>query len=695
MTPPTSLAPTQDAPSLDRLADLDQNCVDTIRTLAIDAVQRANSGHPGMPMAMAPVAYLLFAQVMRHNPADPAWPDRDRFVLSAGHGSMLLYAALHLSGYELSLEDLKSFRQWDSRTPGHPEHGLTPGVETTTGPLGQGFANGVGMALAERFLRERYGSHVCDHRIYALCSDGDLMEGISSEAASLAGQLGLGRLVYLYDDNGITIDGATDLSFGREDVGARFAAYGWHVERVEDVNDLPSLRHAIALAIAEDERPSLIAVRSVIGYGAPTKAGTAAAHGAALGEDEARGAKLALGRDADQEFHVPAAVYEAFDARRRGARLQSEWERGMAEWRASSPVAAAEWESAQAGRPLQGLAEALQTAARAPVPDGAKVATRVASGNAMQALAPFVPTMVGGSADLAASVGTRFDGEPHYSRAAAGRNVHWGVREHAMAAAVNGLALHGGIMRPYGSTFLQFSDYMRPAIRLSALMGLPVAWVFSHDSVAVGEDGPTHQPIEHLAALRAIPGLTVIRPCDAAEATVAWQATLELVAGPACLVLSRQGLPGLDRAELAPADGLLRGGYVLTGGAWQPDVVLVGTGSEVHVALAARELLAHEGLAARVVSMPSLELFAAQDEDYRALVLPPGVPSVSVEAGVAQGWERWVDESVSIEWFGASAPGPVVMERLGMTPAAVAIAARRVVTARARRRSPGLRRRRP
>ncbi|HEY1593058.1 MAG TPA: transketolase [Solirubrobacteraceae bacterium] len=695
MTPPTSLAIKQDARSLDRLADLDQNCVDTIRTLAIDAVQRANSGHPGMPMAMAPVAYLLFAQVMRHNPADPAWPDRDRFVLSAGHGSMLLYAALHLSGYELSLEDLKSFRQWDSRTPGHPEHGLTPGVETTTGPLGQGFANGVGMGLAERFLRERYGSHVCDHRIYALCSDGDLMEGISSEAASLAGQLGLGRLVYLYDDNGITIDGATDLSFGREDVGARFAAYGWHFERVEDVNDLPSLRHAIALAIAEDERPSLIAVRSVIGYGAPTKAGTAAAHGAALGEDEARGAKLALGRDADQEFHVPAAVYEAFDARRRGARLESEWERGMAEWRASSPVASAEWESAQAGRPLQGLAEALQTAARAPVPDGAKVATRVASGNAMQALAPFVPTMVGGSADLAASVGTRFDGEPHYSRAAAGRNIHWGVREHAMAAAVNGLALHGGIMRPYGSTFLQFSDYMRPAIRLSALMGLPVAWVFSHDSVAVGEDGPTHQPIEHLAALRAIPGLTVIRPCDAAEATVAWQATLELVAGPACLVLSRQGLPGLDRAELAPADGLLHGGYVLTGGAWQPDVVLVGTGSEVHVALAARELLAREGLAARVVSMPSLELFAAQDEDYRALVLPPGVPSVSVEAGVAQGWERWVDESVSIEWFGASAPGPVVMERLGMTPAAVAVAARRVVTARARRRSPGLRRRRP
>jgi transketolase len=695
MTPPPSLALKQDAPRLDRLIDLDRTCIDTVRTLAIDAVERANSGHPGMPMAMAPVAYLLFAQVMRHNPADPAWPDRDRFVLSAGHGSMLLYAALHLSGYEVSMDDLKAFRQWDSITPGHPEHGITPGVETTTGPLGQGFANGVGMALAERFLRERYGSQVCDHRIYSLCSDGDLMEGVSSEAASLAGQLGLGRLIYLYDDNGITIDGATELSFDREDVEARFRSYGWQVERVDDANDLPSLRRAIARAIADHERPSLIAVRSVIGYGAPTKAGTAASHGGPLGTDEARSAKLALGCDPELEFHVPDSVYDAFDARPRGARLQREWEQRIADWRCSSPVAGAEWDSAQAGRPLEGLAEALQTVARAPVPDGSRVATRVGSGNAMQALAPFVPTMVGGSADLAGSVGTRFDGESHYTRAAAGRNIHWGVREHAMAAAVNGLALHGGIVRPYGSTFLQFSDYMRPAIRLSALMGLRVAWVFSHDSVAVGEDGPTHQPVEQLAALRAIPGLTVIRPCDAAEAAVAWQATLELVGGPVCLVLSRQGLPVLDRTELTPADGLLRGGYVLADDASQPAVVLAATGSEVHVALAARELLAREGLAARVVSLPSLELFAAQEEDYHALVLPPGVPSVSVEAGVAQGWERWVDESVSIEWFGASAPGAVVMERLGMTSEAVAAVARRVATVRSRRRSPGRRRRRP
>jgi transketolase len=694
MAPHLSLA-TQTPPELDRLSDLDRMCVDTIRTLAIDAVQRANSGHPGMPMAMAPAAYLLYAQVMRHNPADPAWPDRDRLVLSAGHGSMLLYAALHLSGYDVSLEDLKAFRQWESCTPGHPERGLTPGVETTTGPLGQGFANGVGMGIAERFLRERYGPQVCDHRVFAICSDGDLMEGVSAEAASLAGQLGLGRLVYLYDDNGITIDGDTELSFDREDVDARFSAYGWGVDVVEDVNDLPALRRAIARAIADDARPSLIRVRSVIAYGAPTKAGTAAAHGAALGPEEVRATKLALGRDPDAEFHVPDSVYDAFDARPRGARLQREWEHRVERWRRASPLAAAEWECAQAGRPLEGLAEALQTVARAPMPAGSKVATRVASGNAMQALAPFVPTMLGGSADLAASVGTRFDGEPAYSRPAAGRNIHWGVREHAMAAAVNGLALHGGVVRPYGSTFLQFSDYMRPAIRLSALMGLRVAWVFSHDSIALGEDGPTHQPVEHLAALRAIPGLTVIRPCDAAETPVAWQATLELVEGPACLILSRQGLPVLDRTELAPADGLLRGGYVLAEGSGQPDVLLVATGSEVHVALAARELLTREGRRARVVSMPSLELFAAQDESYRQAVLPPGLPSVSVEAGIAQGWHRWVDESVSIEWFGASAPGGVVMERLGITAEAVAGAASRVARARPRLRSPGRRRRRP
>ncbi len=673
------IAALQEAPaaaSPGPLGDVDRLCVDTIRTLTIDAVQQAGSGHPGMPMAMAPVAYLLFARVMRHNPSDPAWPDRDRFVLSAGHGSMLLYAALHLSGYELSLEDLKAFRQWGSPTPGHPEHGLTPGVETTTGPLGQGFANGVGMAMAERFLRERYGQEVCDHRVFALCSDGDLMEGISSEAASLAGHLGLGRLVYLYDDNRITIDGDTALSFDREDVDARFRACGWDVQSVDDANDLAALWRATDAAIAEQQRPSLIRVRSVIAHGAPTKAGTAGSHGAPLGEQEVRATKIALGWDPDCHFHVPPEVYDAFDARQWGARLQREWEGRMFRWRTARPDRAAEWDRALAGRPLPGLSEALPS-----LGGDRRLATRAAGGETMQAFARFVPTMVGGSADLAGSVNTRFDGEPSFSRGRAGRNVHWGVREHAMAAAVNGLALHGGVVRPYGSTFLQFSDYMRPAIRLSALMELRVAWVFSHDSIGLGEDGPTHQPIEQLAALRAIPGLAVIRPCDAAETMAAWQAILEHIDGPACLVLSRQALPVLDRAVLAPASGLLRGGYTLMpAGAgrrpYSPDAVVVGTGSEVEVALGARELLAVDGIATRVVSMPSLELFAAQDQSYRDEVLPPGIPSVSVEAGVAQGWERWVDRCVSVERFGASAPGSQVMARLGMTPAAVAEAVR-------------------
>jgi transketolase len=653
--------------------DIGRLCVDTIRTLTIDAVQEAGSGHPGMPMAMGPVAYLLYAKVMRHNPADPSWPDRDRFVLSAGHGSMLLYAALHLSGYAVSLEDLKAFRQWGSRTPGHPEHGLTPGVETTTGPLGQGFANGVGMAMAERFLRERYGEEVCDHRVFALCSDGDLMEGISSEAASLAGHLGLGRLVYIYDDNQITIDGDTSLTFDREATVARFRACGWHVQSVDDANDLAAVWRAIDTAISEEQRPSLIRLRSVIAYGAPTKAGTSGSHGAPLGEDEVRGTKIALGWDPDARFHVPPEVYEVFDAREPGARLQREWEGRVLRWRTANPEQAAEWDRAQAGEALSGLADAL------PSFEGEqRVATRVASGTVMQAFAPLVPTMVGGSADLASSIGTWFDGEQSFTRASAGRNVHWGVREHAMAAAVNGLALHGGIVRPYGSTFLQFSDYMRPAIRLSALMGLRVAWVFSHDSVGLGEDGATHQPIEHLAALRAIPGLTVIRPCDAAETAVAWQAIIEQVEGPASLVLSRQALPVLDRSRLASADGLRRGGYALTGDE-RPDAVIVATGSEVELALSARELLAEDGIVVRVVSMPSLELFAEQDERYRYEVLPPGSPSVSVEAGVAQGWERWVDRSVSIERFGASAPGAQVMARLGMTAAAVTEAVRELL----------------
>src|SRR4051794_12331704 len=603
----------------------------------MDAVQAANSGHPGMPMAMAPAAYLLFARIMEHNPRDPQWPDRDRFVLSAGHGSMLLYACLHLSGYDLPLEELKRFRQWGSLTPGHPERDrvhVTPGVEVTTGPLGQGFANGVGMAMAERFLRERYGSEVIDHRVFAICSDGDLMEGVAAEAASLAGHLGLGRLVYVYDDNRITIDGSTDLSFATEDVEARLRAYGWHVCAVNDANDLDALHAALRAAVDEQGRPSLVRVRSEIAWPAPTKRGTAAAHGAPLGAEEVRATKELMGLDPDVEFAVPQAVAEVAHAcRARGAAVRRGWEARVSRWRAAHPELAKEWDRAWGGRPARSLREVLP---RFDPGEASSLATRAAGGAAMAAFAPEVPTMVGGSADLAESTKTAFPGEPSFTREHAGRNVHFGVREHAMGAAVNGLALHGGIVRPYGSTFLIFSDYMRPAIRLSALMQLPVAWVLTHDSVGLGEDGPTHQPVEHYAALRAIPGLTVLRPADAAETADAWRVILEELPGPACLLLTRQGLPVLDRGEggsLADPE-VARGGYVLADAPAPADAVIVATGSEVAVALAARDLLAAEGDVVRVVSMPSWELFAAQHADYRETVLPGSLPTVAVEAGV-------------------------------------------------------------
>src|ERR687895_138847 len=602
-----AIAPAPLAPAGERL---DQLCVDTIRTFTMDAVERANSGHPGMPMAMAPVAYLLYTRYLRHNPSDPAWPDRDRFVLSAGHGSMLLYSVLHLCGYDLSLDEIKRFRQWGSLTPGHPERILggheTPGVETTTGPLGQGFANGVGMAIAERFLRERYGAEVTDHRVFAICSDGDLMEGVAAEAASLAGHLGLGRLVYLYDDNHISIDGDTALSFDTEDVGGRFRCYGWHVEAVEDANDLVALSRALEAAIAEEERPSLIRVRSTIAWPAPNARGTAAAHGAPLGEDEVRATKEALGRAPDREFHVPAAVYQAFLACvARGHELQRDWQRRLARGGAQDPTRAAEWEAAWQGRPAEGLAEALPSFDPA---EAGALATRAAGSAVMQAFAAYVPTMLGGSADLAESTKTEFKGESSFGRERAGRNVHFGVREHAMGAVVNGMALHGGIVKPYGSTFLIFSDYMRPAIRLSALMRLPVVWVLSHDSVGLGEDGPTHQPVEHYAALRAIPGLTVIRPADAAETAEAWRVALEDRDGPVCLLLTRQAVPVLDRDRLAPASGLSRGAYALSDTAGQPDAVIAATGSEVPLPLEAQDELGAEGITARVVSMPSWEL---------------------------------------------------------------------------------------
>ena len=652
-------------------SDVERLCVDTIRTLAMDGVEQANSGHPGTPMALAPLAYVLFTKVMRHNPRDPAWPDRDRFILSAGHASMLLYSALHLSGYDLPLSELKRFRQWESRTPGHPERDLTnitPGVETTTGPLGQGFGNGVGLAMAERFLRERYGAEVQDHHVYSICSDGDLMEGVASEAASLAGHLKLSRLVYLYDDNTITIDGHTDIAFTGEDVGARFEAYGWHVSHVPDVNDLEAVEAAITAAREEDERPSLIRVNSVIAWPAPNAQDTPASHGAALGEEEVRATKEALGWDPDATFVVPDAVYEAFGQVERGEELQAEWTERYETWRGADDERAAEWDRAWSGDPEPGLADALPA-----FDDGESLATRKAGAKVMEALEPFVPTMIGGAADLAGSTNTKFPEGGDYGPDQAGRNVHFGVREHGMGAAVNGMAQHGGIVRPYGSTFLIFSDYMRGSIRLSALMNLPVAWVFSHDSVGLGEDGPTHQPIEHLASLRAIPGLTVLRPGDARETAAAWRVIIEDLEGPAVLVLSRQGLPVLEGAS---AEGVGRGGYVLAGAGDDARAAIVATGSEVAVALAARDELAGDGIAVRVVSMPSVDLFAAQDEAYRDTVLPPGMPSVSVEAATTFGWERWVDVAVGIDRFGASAPGPEVLERLGITPAATAAAVR-------------------
>jgi transketolase len=643
-----------------------QLCIDTIRTLAIDAVQQSNSGHPGMPLAMAPAAYLLYAEIMDHNPRDPGWPDRDRFVLSAGHGSMLLYAALHLAGYDLSLDELRRFRQWGSLTPGHPERDLvhvTPGVEVTTGPLGQGFANGVGMAMAERFLRERYGDEVMDHRVYAIVSDGDLMEGIASEAASLAGELGLGRLIYLYDDNDVTLDGPAEWSFSREDRCARFEAYGWHVQRVEDVNDLDAVRAAIRAAEEVDDRPSLIDVKTIIGWPSPNQ-GTNEVHGKALGEDNVRIVKERLGWDPDASFHVPDGVYEAF-APERGAEAQRVWEERVEAWRSGNPELAAEWDAAWSGRPRRPLE----------LPSfelGASLATRSAGGKVMAAFEDAVPTMVGGAADLSESTKTEFPKSERYHRGRAGRNVFFGVREHGMGGAVNGMAAHGGIVRPYGSTFLQFADYMRPAIRLSALMGLNVAWVYTHDSVALGEDGPTHQPVEHLMALRAIPGLTVIRPADAAETAEAWRVILEDLDGPAAMALSRQNLPVLEGS----GPGLARGAYVLRAG---DDACIVATGGEVTVAVEAHEALGREGVSARVVSMPSWELFEAQDDGYRAETLPPGLPTVSVEAGVSLGWSRYAQAHVAIDRFGASAPGTETLRRLGITADATADAVRRLL----------------
>jgi transketolase len=653
-------------------ADLDLLCINTIRTLAMDAVEQATCGHPGTPMALAPIAHLLYSRVMRHSPQDPHWPDRDRFVLSAGHASMLLYGALFLSGYGLSLDDLKNFRQWGSKTPGHPEYGHAPGIETTTGPLGQGLANAVGMAIAEAHLAARFnqpGHDVVHHFTYGICSDGDLMEGMSHEAASLAGHLKLGKLIFFYDDNHITIEGSTDLAFS-DDTGKRFEAYHWHVQHVADANDLGALERAVAAAQAATDRPSLIIVRSHIGYGAPHKQDTAAAHGAALGKEEVAGAKRFYGWPENETFRVPSeALDHARKAVDRGRAAEAAWDAKMAAYAKAHPELATELKAALAGELPAGWEKALP---QFTVKDGA-MATRAASAKVINALAPVVKTLIGGSADLAESTLTLIKGEADFAAGTpAGRNMHFGIRELGMSAVLNGMYLHGGV-RPYGATFLVFSDYARPALRLAALMGIAPIWVFTHDSVGLGEDGPTHQPVEHLAALRAIPNMTLIRPCDAAETAAAWEAALKHTTGPVLLVLTRQKLPALDRTVLAGAAGLAKGAYVLAEAAGgTPAALLIGTGSEVAICLAAREILEADGVPTRVVSMPCVAFFERQSASYRDTVLPPQVATrVAVEAAVSQGWERWIGPRgamIGVDRFGASAPAERIYQELGLTP---------------------------
>ena len=840
-------------------ANVARRSIDAVRTLAMDAVQKAGNGHPGTAMALAPLAYTIFTRFLRHNPANPQWHDRDRFILSAGHASILHYSLLHLTGYDLPMEQIKRFRQSGSITPGHPEHFLTPGIETTTGPLGQGFANGIGFGMAERFLAERYnriGHEVVNHRTFAICSDGDLMEGVSNEAASLAGQNALGKLVYFYDDNRITIDGTTAISFDREDKAKRFEAQGWHVLQVSDSEDLEALSEATEQAIAEEERPSLVIVRSHIAYPAPNAMDTAAAHGAALGEDEVRAAKEAMGLDPDESFIVPDEVYEHMDQKARGRELEENWNGRFSAWRSEFPELGEEWDRAWSGQPEPGYEEQLpkwdpaetekmatrkaggaamdafknhtptmiggaadlvgstntvfssggvfspanagrniawgirehamgsavngialhggmvrpygstflifsdymrpavrlsalmgikvawiwthdsvglgedgpthqpvehymslrmipnltvirpadanetSMAWRSEFPElgeewdrawsgqpepgyeeqlpkwdpaeTEKMATRKAGGAAMDAFKNHAPTMIGGAADLVGSTNTVFSSGGVFSPANAGRNIAWGIREHAMGSAVNGIALHGGMVRPYGSTFLIFSDYMRPAVRLSALMGIKVAWIWTHDSVGLGEDGPTHQPVEHYMALRMIPNLTVIRPADANETSMAWRSVFE-TDGPVALLLTRQNVPVLDPG---PAEGALKGAYVREDADGDADVILIASGSEVAVALEARKLLADRGVDARVVSMPSWEIYDAQDQAYKDSVLPPSVEArVSVEAGVPTGWERYVGfrgRSVGINRYGASTPGEELLAELGISPENVA-----------------------
>ena len=656
--------------------------IDAVRVLAMDAVQAANSGHPGTPMALAPVGYVLWTKHLRHNPRNPGWVDRDRFVLSCGHASMLQYALLHLTGYDVTLDDIRAFRQWGSRTAGHPEYGHTPGVETTTGPLGQGVANSVGMALAERWLSARFnrpGHDVVDHHTYVFCSDGDLQEGISHEAAELAGHQRLGKLIWVFDNNRITIDGGTDLSSSTDYLG-RFESYGWHVQTVDDGNDLDAIDQALGAARDEEGRPSFISLRTTIGYGSPNKAGTADAHGAPLGVDEIRLTKGALGYPSQEPFFVADEAREVWgSALPRGQRLEALWAERFEAYRSAHPELAQELERCLSGRLPENWDEAIHTFTLPGKPE----ATRSTSGRVIQALGKAVPNLIGGSADLAGSNKTDIDGGGSLLPGSpAGRNLHFGIREHSMGAILNGIALHRGL-QVFGGTFLIFADYMRPAIRLAALMGLPARYVFTHDSIGLGEDGPTHQPVEHLMALRAIPNVMDLRPADGLETAEGWRLALERTDGPAFLALTRQNVPQLDRSAGADPSDIRRGGYILREAAGgTPKVILLASGSEVQLAVEAASTLEGEGIPARVVSVPSWYLFARQDVAYRERVLPSAVTArVSVEAGITAGWERWTGaggRSIGIDHFGASAPYERLYHEFGVTAAAVVAAAREV-----------------
>jgi transketolase len=650
-------------------AKIDEICINTIRTLSMDAVQKANSGHPGAPMGLAPAGYVLWTRVMKHNPKNPGWLDRDRFVLSGGHASMLLYSLFHLSGYDVTLDDIKKFRQWGSKTPGHPEFGHTPGVETTTGPLGQGFANAVGMAMAERHLAARFnrkGYEIVDHFTYMMCGDGDMMEGISSEAASLAGHLGLGRLICIYDDNKISIEGSTEITF-TEDVALRFKAYNWHILKVDDGNDIDAIFNALQKAKAETERPSLIVLRTHIAFGSPNKQDTADAHGAPLGEEEVRLTKKVLGVPEEPSFFIPEQALDRFrKCIQAGKQAEARWQENYQAYSKEYPDLTKQWVDAMSGFLTPGWDDKIPEFSAADAP----IATRAASGKVLNAIADKVPTLIGGSADLAPSNKTYMDTSREFqNHAYEGRNIRFGVREHAMGAIMSGMFLHHGL-RPYGGTFLVFADYMRPAIRAASLMNLPIIYVFTHDSIAVGEDGPTHQPVEQLASLRAIPGLTVIRPADASETAQAWRYAVKNTRGPVALILSRQKLPVLNRDTIE--NGLTDGAYILADCEGKPDIILIATGSEVHIALEARKRLALENIAARVVSMPSWELFEKIPQEYKDRVLLPDVTvRLAIEAGSPMGWEHYVGNRgaiIGMNGFGASAPGGTVMKQFGFTP---------------------------